>query len=224
MVMHLFDQNRHLPSKACALFLLFLISSIPARADVVFDNLTIQPSNGPTIGTSIGASLVTGSFALQLSDIIFPQLNGTANTYVPGEAFSINTRNADGTVGLSLYTDFALANDAASGQTNAVPNTPFVLLPNTGYWFVVTATAGTAWGYTTGASYASLYGVTQPASNVAYKTTDNGLTSSYFSLADGPQLLRVDAVALAIPEPSPVWWFAAVVGSVFLRKRWSRCL
>lgn len=185
----------------------------PARADIVFDNLSNQSGNGATNGVSIGASLLIGSTPLSLTDIIFAQLSGT-NRYTAGETFSINARNPDGTVGAALFSSFTLINDAPSGQTNVFPTLPVVLLPDTGYWLIVSATTGTGWTYTLGSGFNSSLGVTVPADPVAYTMRADG-SSAYFTLAQGPQLLRVDATATTVPvvpEPSS-WCLLALLGS-----------
>ena len=126
--------------------------------------------------------------------------------------------NNDGTVGAPVFTNFSLSDGGSSGQTEADVNSAFVLLPNTEYFFSVTAPSTTAWQYTTNQGYNSSLGVTLPTNDVAYKIV--GGTTTYFSLANGPQLIYVEANA--VPEPSSLCLLAVVGIGACLYVRRSR--
>ena len=215
--------------KSLALGLFTLVAGSAAYADTVLDNLSLNGPNSATVGTTIGAAFTTGTTALVFSDVIFPQLrfntNGSSyDSYVAGETFSINLRNADGTVGLPVFTSFTSDHDfTGSGQTEADASSAFTLLPNTGYYFSVTAPTMTGWSYTTATTYNTADGVTAPATDTDYKTL-NG-TTSYFNMTQGPQLILIDAVPVAsgnVPEPSTVSMLALAVGGTLLVVRRSR--
>jgi hypothetical protein len=170
-----------------------------ARADVVFDNIFSENALGDDTGSVVGAAILTGDTALLLTSVAFPQVLTPAD---PGETFSVASRNPDGTVGATLFTAFSLSGGFGPFgiDTKATATSPYVLQSHTGYWFVLTAPAGGQldWDYSSSPDYTSAYGVSLPASRVAFDITD-GVTA-YYDLSDGPQFMRVEATA--VPEPS----------------------
>lgn len=187
---------------------ILLLAGIPgeARSGVVLNNLD-QSNDGFTQGEIVGGAIVLGDTSIRLASVVFPQIQGS---FVPGETFAVAARNGDGTVGATLFGDFTVTYDAASGNATAAANTPFTLQANTGYWLLLGGGGSlVGWDYTVSSSYVAAFGITLPGSMVAYFA--GGGDEGYFSLADGPQLLEVNGVA--VPEPSTVA-LAALAGGI----------
>lgn len=211
--------------KTVAFSVITLAVSVTAHATVVLDNLEYAAANGETDGTTIGSAFSTGSDALSLSSVIFPQsrLPGGADAFVVGEMCFINLRNADGTVGSVLFSNFTVSDGGAQfgNQTEADANVPFILAPNTSYYFSVSAVTSTAWDFSLDTTYLSRLGVTiPPTGSAAYKVATIGGAKTYFTLDQGPQLIYV--VASAVPEPSSLCLFSLAGLGAFVMMRRAR--
>ena len=194
-----------------------------ARASVVVSNL--DPANPPfgEISPEIGQSLLTGNRPISLTSVQFLQTGGAT----AGESFAVYSRNADGTLGTSLFTGFTVGFDSASSDSTATVNsgTSFILQANTGYFFVLNGPSGNniSWTYTSSTDYAAAFGATLPNANTAFFSV--GGTLSYRSLTGtngGPQEFQVNGSALpAVPEPSALAFIGLTLagGVVVLARR-----
>ncbi len=226
--MRSFNPLRKNSVKALALSLLVVTAGAAAHAqDLVYDNYSTAAGTstatnyGVTTGSTVGMAFNTGSSALSLTDVVFPQLSGGTNTpvFVAGETFAVNVRNANGTVGtaLSLAGTFTVFNNGG-GQADASVNGTFVLAPNSSYYFSLTApTTGSnttvLWNDATGTTSAGpkvADGATVPAGNISYSI--NSGTTSYFTT--NPQIATV--YASVVPEPSTVSMLALAVAGTLL--------
>lgn len=186
-----------------------------ARADVLLDNLTQQPTDvAPADGTQVGVSILVASQVIQLSSVVISQTS-LGNT--PGETFSIASRNADGTVGTPLFTDFSVSFNSNTNLTTVTPNTPVVLGPNAGYWLLLSSPSSSNlhWDYSKASGYFSQDGVTLPADHTSVITDSSG--TGYYTLLNGPQMLQVNGTA--VPEPSVLALAAASTLGLLLRRR-----
>jgi hypothetical protein len=175
---------------------IFVLTLAPHGADagIIIDNLFIN-SFGSDVSDIVGQAIQIGDTSIGLTSVLFPQV---FSGLVTGETFAVASRNADGTVGSTLFADFSLSQP--SFITTATANVPFTLQAHTSYWFVLTAPpgAGVDWDYTSIPTYSSALGVTLPDTNGSFDVAQ-GVTT-YYNLSDGPQLLQVNGVA--VPEPS----------------------
>lgn len=197
----------------------FTTAAFSAHAAVVITNLdpssTVFGENAPIIGQSI----LTSSRPITLSSVQFLQTGGLTI----GETAAVYSRNADGSVGSSLFNAFTLAFDNVSDVTTATTTGSFTLQANTGYYFVLNSnsTSNLEWSYTDSTDYASAFGVTLPATDTRFFSS--GTTTVYASLSEGPQEFQVNGTALpAVPEPS-FWGMLGLgtmgAGFVALRRR-----
>ncbi len=194
---------------------LFGVMAQSARSAVVVSNL--DPNN-PAFGLNspeIGQSILNGGRTLSLTSVQFDQTAGLA----AGETVSIFSRNADGTLGTSLFSGFTVGFDATSTVTTATPTTAFILQPNTGYYFVLSTNSSTnlEWTYTSSTDYAAAFGATIPAADSSVFFT--GATAVYRSLAAGPQMFQVNAAAVPEPSADVFLGFALAIGAGVLARR-----
>lgn len=214
--------------KTLALSLLAaVVCATSARADAVYDNITTNGVAGITSGSSIGQSFVTGGTALSLNAFLFVQTsNGSDYSFTPGETVSLYgndpVNNTPVAVALASFTLFQNGQNVTEADTNATT----ILTASTRYWLVLnapTAADTVRWAYYNSAGYAanSLYGVSLPEANTAFKTM-NGVTT-YFTFSQGPQSIYLDADAVAgVPEPSTYAMFAVGGVGAFLFMRRAR--
>jgi hypothetical protein len=204
-----------------------------AHAGVVLDTLPPVNSNDITSGgEQVGAAIQIGSTPIDLTDVVFSQLRFGLAT---GESFAIFSRNADGTVGTSQFTDFTLSHDSTSGNTTATANSSFTFQANTSYWLMmlVAQNPGSGlenfgdWDISNAFAYTSAFGVTIPDTNASvgyFKDPDTNILGYYYSnLTDGVQLFQVNGTAqgAAVPEPSALG-LAAIGQVVVLALTWVR--
>ncbi len=179
----------------------FSLAGLQAEAAVVVSNLDPADYGTSTnfVGQDIGQAIMTGTEGVSLTSVVFPETAGPA----AGQTFGVYVRNPDNTAGSELYGGFTMAFDSFTDQTTATVDGTFVLAPKTGYWFVLesNSTLGAVdWNYTTTTSYSSAFGATLPANDTSF--VSNGTRSTYYNLSNGPQVIDVNGVPIAVPEPS----------------------
>jgi hypothetical protein len=191
-----------------------------ARAGVVVNTLD-QPYEGPSPGEQVGAAIQIGSTPISLTSVIYTEAFSAGP--MPGETFAVFSRNADGTVGNSLFNAFTLTYDSTTQNTTALAISPFTLQANTSYWLMMLETPGTFgdWDNSSSSAYMSSFGVTLPDQNASVAFFDGSYT--YYSASDGLQLFQLNGTPAipAIPEPSALT-LAATGGSVVLGAFWLR--
>src|SRR5262249_44014697 len=172
-----------------------------------------------------GAAIQIGSTPISLTSIIYTQFFSTGPT--PGETFAIFSRNADGTVGSSLFDAFALTYDSATGNTTATATSPFTFQANTSYWLMMVETPGTFgdWDNSLSSTYSSAFGVTIPDQNASVTFIPDEGGYLYANADEGLQLFQLNGTpaSTAIPEPwalvQATTGAAVVVGASRLRRR-----
>ena len=205
-----------------AIFVLMaLLGSMAAqsRAAVVVSNLDPANTAFGFNAPEIGQAMLTGSRPISLTSVMFLQTAGTT----AGESVAVYSRNADGTLGTSLFTGFTVGFDSTSDVMTATVSGPFTLQANAGYYFVLNSnsTANLEWSYTNSTDYASAFGATLPASGDS-SFDKIGTTTAYYTLAAGPQEFQVNGTALAaVPEPTTLAFIglAMVVGVMVAGRR-----
>jgi hypothetical protein len=174
-----------------------------SRANVVLDNLVgLDPRTGSG-GNQMGAAIQIGDTPIVLTAVEFHQFFIGGYYFTPGETFAVYSRNADGTLGSVLFSDFSVIPDGDSRVTKASATSTFVLQANTIYWLVLTAPPEdeqvVLWNYTKDMTYYAELGVSIPAENASYYTFEGG--SFYLPLSSGPQELRVTGTAFVPAAP-----------------------
>jgi hypothetical protein len=146
---------------AGAALLLLALSSV-ARAEVVLDNLGSPNFNNATVGDRIGAAIQIGSTPITISTIEFHQFFTGGYVFRPGQTFAIYSRNANGTVGTPLFTDFTLTPGSQSTpRTTVTANSAFTLQANTSYWLLLSKAPGgnfVLWNFNPSETYTSGFG------------------------------------------------------------------
>jgi hypothetical protein len=212
--------RRSVASTAVALTL--IVMSAPVHADLALLNNLDQPVSLSTTNKFYGQSFIAGTVNEQLSGASM-QL-ASFDTPSSGITLEVESRNSDGTVGSTLFSNFSSSYNSTTHQVTFTANSPFELMAGTGYWLVVSDPEmhGVAWEVTTSSSYQSQNDYALPSSDTAMTSTqDNGRGHTvYYQLSDGPQLFELTEVA-ANPEPSTaiVAGFGAVA---FIAYGWSR--
>lgn len=200
-----------------AAVLTLLGSFAPTRAGsvVLLNNLDQLPQ--PT-GSSpfVGQSFISGSPELlqgarmQLDPAAVPAANIT---------LEVEARNADGTVGQTLFSDFTSSYDPRSGLVTFLANSPFAMAADTGYWLVLSdsTTGSVTWDFTASQVYQSSFGYGLPSYNTAfYSDQDNGMGNViYYQPSDGPQMFQL----LTIPEPTSVVLLSTAMSITVLAMR-----
>ena len=192
----------------------FGVSSAGARAGSIVSTLGLS-NDGPFPGEQVGAAIQIGSTPISLASILYTEAFSAGPTL--GETFSILTRNANGTVGHAIFSDFTLSYDAASQNTTAAANSQFILQANTSYWLMMVETPGTFgdWDSSVSFNYTSAFGVTIPHNDASVSFFSGSY--DYLALTDGLQLFQVNGspVGQAVPEPSALT-LAALGGAVVM--------
>jgi hypothetical protein len=180
------------------------------RAGSVVSTLDLS-NDGTFPGEQVGAAIQIGSTPIGLTDVVFTQARfGLAS----GESFAIFSRNADGTVGSPLFSDFALSHDGGSGNTTATATSPFTFQADTSYWLMMLVQQGSGtetfgdWDNSLSFSYTSSFGVTIPETNTSvafFIDPDTNIPGYHYAdLTDGLQLFQVNGTSggAAVAEPS----------------------
>jgi hypothetical protein len=191
------------------------------RAGAIVSTLD-QPYNGPSPGDQVGAAIQIGATPINLTSVVYNETFSNGPT--PGETFAIFSRNADGTVGTSLFSNFTLSAMSSNGMTltTAMATAPFTFLAHTSYWLMMVETPGTFgdWDISSTANYTSAFGVTIPATKASFADVP-GLGPIYYDASDGLQLFQLNGTpAIAtVPEPTALA-LAAIGGAVVLGAAW----
>jgi hypothetical protein len=208
--------TRSLATFAIALALLCTSATTRAGSVVLLNNLDQPPQ---TAGSSpfVGESFISG--ALEPLYGARMQLDPTVPTS-SNITLEVEARNADGTVGQTLFSDFSSSYDPRSGLITFLANSPFDMAANTGYWLVLSdPTKGSvAWDFTTSQVYQSSFGYGLPSYNTAYYSDqDNGMGNfKYYQPSDGPQMFQLLAPAAVAEPPAFVLLSIAVAIAAFL--------
>jgi hypothetical protein len=193
---------KHLSLSASAVLLLAFCNT--TRAETVLDNLGPANFNTAQGGQQVGGAIQIGETPITISTVEFHQWFTGGYVFPPGQTFAVYSRNADGTVGTPLFTDFTLIHGGETLITKASANSPYVLQANTAYWLVLTTPPSAEfvlWNYTPSPNYTSALGVTIPASHASFYREDG--QNYYFALEEGPQELRVTGYSATPPAPVP---------------------
>src|SRR5271165_1560287 len=134
------------------------------RAGVIVSTLGLS-NDGPYPGEQVGAAIQIGSTPISLSSVLYTE--GFSSGPTLGETFAVYSRNADGTLGSSLFTDFSLSYNSGSLNTTATATAPFTLQANTSYWLMMIEIPGTFgdWDSSLAFTYTSTFGVSIPTTN-----------------------------------------------------------
>jgi hypothetical protein len=187
---------------AIALALLGSSATTRAGSIVLLNNLDQPPENTGSIAI-VGESLIKGTpeelygARMQLDHNLPPSSN---------IMLEVEARNADGTVGQTLFSNFHSSYDPSSGLITFLANSPFDMAANTGYWLVLSdpTNGSVTWDFTTSQVYQSSFGYGLPSYNTAYTSNhDNGLGNfEYYQPSDGPQMFQLLAPAPVTEPPS----------------------
>jgi hypothetical protein len=184
-----------------AMTLLGSFATTRAGSVVVLNNLDQPPQptgSSPFVGQSFiaGAPQELHGAQMQLDPTAPPSSNIT---------LEVEARNADGTVGQTLFSDFSSSYNPRSGLVKFLADAPFDFAANTGYWLVLSdPTKGSlTWEFTASQVYQSDLGYGLPSFNTAYYSDqDNGMGNAlYFQPSDGPQMFDLITFPV-VGEPS----------------------
>ena len=174
------------------------------RAETLLDNLGPEDFHTAGGGAQVGGAIQVGSTPVAISTVQFHQFFTGGYRFTPGQTFAIHSRNADGTVGAVLFSDFTVEDGGTTLLTRAIANSAVVLQANTGYWLVLSAPPDeevVIWNFTKSSAYNSAFDVTIPPQRASFYR-ENG-QNYYFALTEGPQELRVTGSAVTPPAPMP---------------------
>jgi hypothetical protein len=183
---------------AIALTLLGSFATTRAGSVVLLNNLD-QPPQPTGSSPFVGESFISGS-----PEELFGARMQLDPTFPPSSKImlEVEARNADGTVGQTLFSDFSSSYDTRTGVITFLVTSPFDMAANTGYWLVLSdpTNGSVTWDFTTSQTYQSSFGYGLPSYNTAYYSNqDNGMGNAiYYQPSDGPQMFQL----LAVTEPS----------------------
>jgi hypothetical protein len=190
---------------------------------VVLNNLDQPPQptgSSPFVGQSFIAGTAEPLYGAQM------QLDPGAPPS-PNITLEVEARNADGTVGRTLFSDFSSSYNPRSGLVTFLADAPFDFAAGTGYWLVLSdPTKGSVtWDFTASQVYQSDLGYGLPSYNTAYYSNlDNGLGEAiYYQPSDGPQMF--DLIVVGEPPSLVLMSLAVAIGVLaigFQRSRASR--
>jgi hypothetical protein len=114
----------------------------------------------------------------------------------------VEARTSNGSVGLTLFSNFSSSYDTKTGVITFLANSPFSMAADTGYWLVLSdaARGSVTWDFTSSLVYQSSFGYGLPSYNTAYYSDQNhGMGNAIcYQPSEGPQMFQL----LSIPEPS----------------------
>ncbi len=219
-------------SLARTAFLVTLLGmSAQVHAESVLLNNLDQPHQGTTSDPFVGQSFIAGTVDQTLFGAKM-QLD-PAEPPSSGIVLEVESRNFNGTVGSTLFSNFSSSYDPTTGLVTFTANAAFTLTAGTGYWLVLsdTSAGGVNWDFTASTSYQSQFGYGLPSFHTSWSSNaDNGLgsQSTYYEPSEGPQLFELIAPEPgAVPEPGSFVLLSfpvaiAVFGMCFRRARASR--
>ena len=193
-----------LPTRSVALFAIALsllsIAATTRAGTVVFNNLD-QPPQPTASSPFVGQSFIAGTQDYELYGARMQlDLNNPPTTNIQLE---VEARNANGTVGQTLFDNFSSSFNSGSGIVTFIANAPFLFTANTGYWLVLSdpTKGNVTWLFTASQFYESNDGYGLPSYNTSYYSNeDNGKgISTYYQPSDGPQMFQL---ITEVPEPS----------------------
>ena len=191
------------------------------RADVVITNEN-QSNVGDIWGPDkqVGVAILVAGTAINVTRVEMSQVNfGTT----ADETFGIYARNADGTLGSLVYSDFTMSVPSNSGIATGTANSPMVLAPNTSYWLAMNSGASGApinVDSTRSTGFTASFGVTLPNDNhVVTIDPGDGSGSEYGPASVSPPIFQINGTA--VPEPSSValLGIASIIGLLCSRRR-----
>jgi hypothetical protein len=182
-----------------AIALTLLGMSAPVHAGVVLLNNLDQPPLASTLNPFVGQSFIAGTVSRPLYEARM-QLDPNSHP-IPGIVLEVESRNFDGTVGTTLFSNFSSSFDSTTGLVTFTAKSAFELTAGTGYWLVLSdpTAGGVTWDFTESYVYQSQYAYGLPSYDTAWiSNQDNGQGNSiYYQPSDGPQLFQL----LTVPEP-----------------------
>jgi hypothetical protein len=193
-----------LPTRSVALFAIALTlfaSAGTARAGsvVLLNNLDQSPqptASSPFVGQSFISGAAEELYGARMQ--LYPSAPPSSKITLDVEA-----RNANGTVGQTLFSNFSSLYDSTSGVITFTANSPFELAANTGYWLVLSDPGNgiVTWDFTSSLVYQSSFGYGLPSYNTSYYSDqNNGMGNAfYYQPSEGPQMFQLIA---AVPEPT----------------------
>jgi hypothetical protein len=193
-----------LPTRSVALFAiaLALLGSAPttrAGSVVLLNNLDQSPqptASSPFVGQSFISGAAEELYGARMQ--LYPSAPPSSKITLDVEA-----RNANGTVGQTLFSNFSSLYDSTSGVITFTANSPFELAANTGYWLVLSDPGNgiVTWDFTSSLVYQSSFGYGLPSYNTAYYSDqNNGMGNAfYYQPSEGPQMFQLLAL---VPEPT----------------------
>ena len=196
--------NRWLLAYAIVALSLTVASASVHAGTVLLNNLD-QPAQVSVASAFVGQSFIAGT----VDELLYGarmQLNPSASPSA-GILLEVESRNLDGTVGATLFSNFSSSFDPTTNEVTFTANSSFELKAGTGYWLVLSdpLAGGVNWDFTASNTYESQFAYGLPSYNTSWSSTaDNGLGDSrYYQPSDGPQLFQLIAPApSAVPEPS----------------------
>jgi hypothetical protein len=189
-----------------AIALTLLGMSVPVRAgSVVLLNNLNQPLMAASSNPFVGQSFIAGTIDQTLYGAQM-QLDPTTPP-TPGITLEVESRNSNGTVGATLFSNFSSSFDPTTGLATFTANSPFELTAGTGFWLVLSDTraGGVTWDFTESNVYQSHFGYGLPSYDTSWiSNADNGQGNSvYYQPSDGPQLFDLIApAAVVVAEPT----------------------
>jgi hypothetical protein len=208
---------RRFPAFAIALTLLGGFATTRAGT-VVLNNLD-QPLQPTGSSPYVGQSFIAGTAATL--DGAQMQLDPGASPS-PDITLEVEARNADGTVGQTLFSDFSSSYNPRSGLVTFLAQAPFTFAAGAGYWLVLSdPTKGSVtWDFTDSQVYQSELGYGLPSYNTAYSSNmNNGMGGAiYYQPSDGPQVFDlITNPAVAEPPSLVLMGLAVAIGAVAIR-------
>ena len=182
-----------------AIALTLLGISAPVHAGVVLLNNLDQPPLAATSNPFVGQSFIAGTVN---EPLLAARMQLDLNDLRTGDiVLEVESRNFDGTVGATLFSNFSSSYDPTTGLVTFTAKSAFELTAGTGYWLVLSdlAAGGVTWDFTESYVYQSQFAYGLPSYDTAWiSNRDNGQgTSIYYQPWNGPQLFQL----LTVPEP-----------------------